>query len=421
MNPSKKLLLSLSFLLTATSNYALDESKVFDTISTYMTSGHKCQSATDKDFWKRKVVETPYSQKNTSKKYRLRYSEYGCELGEKGALVIAPGRSESSPEYYETAIDYIAKGYSPVFVIDHRGQGLSPRMLKNQYKGHVVEFIDYVTDFKFAVDQIQKDLKANYGRTDQPLFLTTNSMGTGISLGYLQMVGEKSPFTASAFLGSMIRVNYLSFVKKEPTFLNNRIYSEEGVIAQAGYACLRGNCDEYTRPELFGDYRPGTRNYVELGSEVEMEAYMTHSKNRYDLRTFIWDEFDWSTIVKNEYKGENWSGPQIGGATFSWALTTTKFLKNMRKTKSIKKMANKPLLILTGEKDLRAYTPSKDGSTSLATHKAFCEKVNSKNKSGNKSMCKFSMLNSAYHEIYKESDIYRTPSVDRVATFFESL
>ena len=398
MNPSKKLLVSLAILVTATNGYCLSESTVFDTISTYMTSGHKCQDGSGKDFWKRKVVSTPYSQKDMTKKYRLRYSEYGCTLGEKGALVIAPGRSESSPEYYETAIDFINKGYSPVFVIDHRGQGLSPRILKNNYKGHVVEFIDYVTDFKYAVEQINKDLKTNYGRTNEPLFLTTNSMGTAISIGYLQMVGSKSPFTASAFLGSMIRVNYLSFVNKEPTFLNNRIYSEEGVIAQGSYACLRGNCDKYSRPEVFGDYRTGTRNFVELGSEVEMESYMTHSKNRYDLRTFIWDQFDWSTIIKNEYKGENWSEPQIGGATFSWALATTKFLKNMRKAKSIKKMANRPFAMLTGEKDLRAYTPYKDGSTDLSRHQAFCEKVNKKNSFSNKSMCKFAILKSSFHE-----------------------
>ena len=45
------------------------------------------------------------------------------------AIVISPGRSESYVKYPEVAYDFYHLGYD-VFIIDHRGQGRSGRILK---------------------------------------------------------------------------------------------------------------------------------------------------------------------------------------------------------------------------------------------------------------------------------------------------
>ena len=59
------------------------------------------------------------------------------ENGIKGSIVISVGRAESSISYYETAKSFLDIGYSPIYVIDHRGQGLSERILDNDQKSHV--------------------------------------------------------------------------------------------------------------------------------------------------------------------------------------------------------------------------------------------------------------------------------------------
>jgi len=398
--------------------YALNEAHVKSLVSEKMENDYKCPSG--ESFWKRQVVATKLDAlQKVSNTYRLRYSKFGCSLGKKGSLVISPGRSESSPEYYETALDYIASGYSPIYVVDHRGQGLSPRRLKNTFKGHVEHFQNYASDFSYFTDHVLEDLK-KLGRTHTPLFFTSNSMGSAIGLTYFQNVGDKNPYKAAALLGSMIKINYLSFIDKKPTAINNRIYSEAGVIAQSSYACLiQKKCHNYSRPEVFGDYVLGKRNYVLLDDTTKMESYMTHSKERYDLRTFIWEEFNWNSIILDEYSGENWNGPLLGGATFSWTLASTKGLRKMRKKKSIKKLGSMPFLMITGEKDLRAYKPYMDGTTELSPHKNFCDRVNAKNGAKNKNLCTFIELPGSYHEIYKESDHYRDSAIHSVLEYFE--
>jgi lysophospholipase len=420
----KELLLAALICLPT---FALDEATVFNNIVDRLEKEELCpkglpnelQDGSQEKFWKRQTVLTPLNAYQSPITYKLRYSKFGCGLGKKGAMVIAPGRSEASPEYYETALDYIKAGFSPVYVIDHRGQGLSPRVLKNTYKGHVANFMNYVSDLDYAVEAIVGDLKTQGFRPGvDHLMYTSNSMGGGIGLGYFAQKGKKNPFTAAAILGAMIQVNYLSFIDKAPTVLNNMIYSETGVISQAKLSCIKKEkCEDYARAGVFGDYKPGTRNFVQFDSVKRMEKYMTHSSARYDLKTYLWDEFDWSSIIADEYAGENWSGPQLGGATFSWTLHTTKFLKKMRKTNFIKKLPDMPILVMTGTRDLRAYKPYKDGTTDLSRHSKFCDKINAKNRF-NKKLCTFVPLEESFHEIYKETDEYRDLAIKTVIDFF---
>ena len=74
---------------------------------------------------------------------------------EKGAIVISTGRTETYLKYKEVAYDLWNNGYS-VYIIDHRGQGMSEREkgLDNLQKGHVEDFGLFVSDFKYFADEI---------------------------------------------------------------------------------------------------------------------------------------------------------------------------------------------------------------------------------------------------------------------------
>jgi lysophospholipase len=70
-----------------------------------------------------------------------------------GSVVISSGRIESLIKYKEVVYDLYQNGYS-VFIHDHRGQGLSGRMLKNPQIGYVSDFAEYVADFKKFMDEV---------------------------------------------------------------------------------------------------------------------------------------------------------------------------------------------------------------------------------------------------------------------------
>ena len=90
-----------------------------------------------------------------------------------------PGRE--LPQYQELAWDLWRQGYS-LYLIDHRGQGMSDRMLADKEKGYVDQFDDYVADLKqFHDEVIAQDKPAK-------LFLLAHSMGgpSRLGLGYLE-------------------------------------------------------------------------------------------------------------------------------------------------------------------------------------------------------------------------------------------
>jgi len=96
-------------------------------------------------------------------------------------LIIAPGRSESYLKYQELIFDLSKLSYN-IFIIDHRGQGLSERLLTNPNKGYVKHFDDYADDlFTFTNDIVQNECKS----TQRPLLLT-HSMGGAIGLRMMQ-------------------------------------------------------------------------------------------------------------------------------------------------------------------------------------------------------------------------------------------
>lgn len=94
-------------------------------------------------------------------------------------IVVCPGRIESYIKYAELAYDLFHLGFD-VLIIDHRGQGLSGRLLSDTHRGHVDNFSDYVDD-----------LAAFWQQEVQPgpwrkRYILAHSMGGAISTLFLQ-------------------------------------------------------------------------------------------------------------------------------------------------------------------------------------------------------------------------------------------
>ena len=95
--------------------------------------------------------------------------------GDKGTVLLFPGRTEFIEKYGRTAADFAARGYA-MACIDWRGQGLSDRLAPNRKLGHVEHFQDYQTD----VDALIKLVRAN--GLPEPYFICAHSMGGAIAL-----------------------------------------------------------------------------------------------------------------------------------------------------------------------------------------------------------------------------------------------
>ena len=112
-----------------------------------------------------------------------------------GSIVVSSGRIECLVKYKELVFNLYEAGFN-VFIHDHRGQGLSGRMLENPHKGYVEDFNDYVEDFKAYYDAIVKP------NTNTRPFLVCHSMGSAIGALYVQTYREdfaKVVFSAPMF------------------------------------------------------------------------------------------------------------------------------------------------------------------------------------------------------------------------------
>ncbi len=92
----------------------------------------------------------------------------------RGTVIISPGRTEFVEKYFETAEEFINRRFT-VIVIDHRGQGLSSRLLDDPLKSYIRRFQDYADDLGFIIDELGANLP-------KPHILLAHSMGGCIAL-----------------------------------------------------------------------------------------------------------------------------------------------------------------------------------------------------------------------------------------------
>ena len=127
---------------------------------------------------------------------RLNY-HYHIQHDARHAVVISAGRMEMAVKYSELCFELANAGYS-VFLLDHRGQGLSQRELINRHKGYVSDFALYQQDLAQFVQHIV--LPAGH----QSHVALAHSMGSAILAGYLQQ--QPHPFQAVILASPMLGI-----------------------------------------------------------------------------------------------------------------------------------------------------------------------------------------------------------------------
>lgn len=113
--------------------------------------------------------------------------------GDKGTILLLPGRTECVEKYGRAAGDLAARGFS-VITIDWRGQGLADRALPDRATGHVGTFAEYQQDLDAML--------AEAARLDlpQPFYMLAHSMGGCIGLRALM---RGVPVKAAVFSAPM--------------------------------------------------------------------------------------------------------------------------------------------------------------------------------------------------------------------------
>ncbi len=134
---------------------------------------------------------------------------------EKASIVMSHGYCEFTTKYAETMYYFYQMGYS-VFIVDHRGHGLSDREVSGFSKVHINHFDDYVLDFNEFIEKVV----IPESLTEQ-LVLFGHSMGGGIGALYLEMY--PNVFKCAVLSSPMIKLttgNLNKFLQKTVILLS---------------------------------------------------------------------------------------------------------------------------------------------------------------------------------------------------------
>jgi len=289
---------------------------------------------------------------------RLHYSYYLVESA-RHALVLSTGRVEMSVKYIELMQDFIAAGYS-VFILDHRGQGLSERLQPDLHLGYVADFCDYADDFDTFVRQVVQPCG------HQQHLLLAHSMGAAIACQYLQRY--RHPFNAAIFCSPMFGIRTGAL----PTALTSRLVS--------GYSWLRSKLN-VTNLQYF----PGQTPYSDLPFS---DNHLTHSEYRYQ----------WLRKLYQQYPAT-----QLGGVSWAWLTEAIRAIKWIQQHAH---EFNVPLLMLQAAED-----------------KIVCNKAQLRwfNRLPLPLYKQREQLSGANHEIWMEQDSIRQQAIAAVNQFLAGL
>ncbi|MBY0518111.1 MAG: alpha/beta fold hydrolase [Bacteriovoracaceae bacterium] len=116
------------------------------------------------------------------KNIEIHFAHWSSSQAARRCLVILPGRSEPIEKYAEFmhSIEQKLSGQFHYFLMDHRGQGLSGRMLEDSQIGYVDQFKNYSLD----VESLFNNILSKYECHEKILF--AHSMGGGIAVDFVQ-------------------------------------------------------------------------------------------------------------------------------------------------------------------------------------------------------------------------------------------
>lgn len=271
------------------------------------------------------------------------------------AVLLSPGRIESYVKYPELACDLFHSGYD-VFIIDHRGQGLSGRLLKASDLGHVVAFEDYVDDLETLY--LQQIVARRYRRR----YALAHSMGGAILT--LMLARQPAAFDAVALASPMFGI----FLPMPPWMANLILNWAE------------------QRPTLRDDYAPGTGRWRARPFALND---LTHSRERYrrNLRLYVDDP-----------------GLRVGGPTYHWVREA--LLASQRILRQAAQISTPLLLLQAGD----------DKVVDNRAQNLFCQMMTAAGQpcDGGEPL----IIQGARHEILFEKDRMRTEALEAILAFF---
>jgi len=234
---------------------------------------------------------------------------------EKASIVICHGYCEFTTKYAEAAYYFYQMGYS-VFMIEHRGHGLSERQVEGYCKVHIKHFKDYVDDFHEFIEKIVVP-----NSVTEKLYLFAHSMGGGIGAIYLE---EHPMVFAKAVLSSpMIELS---------TGGTSKVVVK--LLAWASYL-----------PFMAQRYLPGHHDYDHT---FKYPRCSTLSKARY---TYVYKERE----RENHYR--------TSGCTFSWSREALNISKKIIKNACLVQI---PVIIMQASLDTLVMPQAQNKFASLA-------------------------------------------------------
>lgn len=231
--------------------------------------------------YQEKIIPTLQAFQNSTfsgkKNILIHYATYMPNPLAERCLVILPGKSEALEKYAEVVYDLnngALAGEFKYFLMDHRGQGSSGRMLFDTQKGHVDSFNNYVLDLKKFMDTAVHDEKCRDVR------LLAHSLGAGIAVKFLQTY--PGYFKRAALTSPMLKIQTVPYK-----------YELARAIVLANMAMGKGK-----------SYSVGQKPF-DPTRDFESNSFTT-SKARYSMAMDIFDEYPQSKLggVTNRWLNE---------------------------------------------------------------------------------------------------------------------
>lgn len=303
-------------------------------------------------YWQRQAEP---GQFNSHDGLKLPYARLFSSQHQK-AIMLVNGRTETYLKYQELARDLFNNGYN-VYLYDHRGQGMAPRLLDDTQIGYVADFDDYVQDLEQFVQQVVLQNPVD------SLYLLSHSMGGTISALWLSQTQIR--LQAAALSSPMMGIYH----KPLPRWLVNGLLTafDNGCRWLGHTAC----------------YAPGQADYKDLPFK---ENVLTHSEVRYQL-------------LRELYQQQ--PQVQLGGVSVHWLKQAL-----LAGDKAIKQASRitVPLLVLQAGNDVVVDNTAQNAFCQALAH---CYGGQPK------------VIKEASHELFIEQDKQRRPTLEAILSFFE--
>ncbi|GLX78168.1 lysophospholipase L2 [Thalassotalea insulae] len=299
-----------------------------------------------------------FSSFQTKDNVRINYAAFITDPDAQ-CLVISPGRVEGYLKYQELIYD-LSQHNINIFIIDHRGQGLSQRLLNNPHKGHVEQFDDYTDDLYQFINQI---VTISCSKKSRPLLLA-HSMGSAIAIRTMQ---------------------------KYPDTIKSALLSSPMIAINSGGL-----------PLWLAKIVIGTGNF--FNSLFNQQAWYFFGQGDYQARQFSDNQLMHSKIRYQTFIELYQKHPQLqlGGVTFNWLQQAIKV--NQAIFTDLKQL-NTPITILQASADTIVDNQAQN---------KFCQQL----QQIDTQLCQQpKVIENAYHELFFEKDSYRNQVMTEVSNW----